>query len=211
MSHTVLDRIDARLQALGLKPATASRAAGLSADAIRNLQAGKAGSPTLRTVEALAPVLGTTPEWLAFGSGPEVLDDSIPPAMPVPLPVPRIAWVAASRFFEVADATTQTNADIVPCWGLPAGGRFVALSVRGDSMNRVAEDGATIIVNLKDRELYNKKYYVFQDVDHETTFKRFMRAPDRLDPYSTNPEHMPIPMSDSIRVLGRVVRVMQDL
>lgn len=63
----VLDRIQQRLKATGKSERGAAEEAGLSAAAIRNLREGKSQSPRLDTIRKLAPILESTPEWLAFG------------------------------------------------------------------------------------------------------------------------------------------------
>lgn len=73
MLRDVLERVESRLKALGLSANGASKAAGLSGDAIRNLRRaagddGRAGVST-RTITALAPVLKTSVEWLLNGTG----------------------------------------------------------------------------------------------------------------------------------------------
>lgn len=72
MLKDVLDRIEARLEALGMTATGASRQAGLSLDAIRNMRrkvlAGDINAGvSSRTIEALAPVLETTTSWLLTG------------------------------------------------------------------------------------------------------------------------------------------------
>lgn len=61
------ERIQERLRATGKSERGAAEAAGLSAAAIKNIREGKSQSPRLETIRKLAPVLETTPEWLAFG------------------------------------------------------------------------------------------------------------------------------------------------
>lgn len=74
MLSSVLERVEARLTALGLSANAASKEAGLSADAIRNLRRaaadpqGRQGVST-KTIMALAPVLRTSVEWLLTGEG----------------------------------------------------------------------------------------------------------------------------------------------
>lgn len=78
----VLDRVHRRLRLLNLSAQAASKAAGLSSDAIRNMErAVKAGGRqgvSTRTVAALAPVLQTTAGWLLEGAGDETTTDSVP-------------------------------------------------------------------------------------------------------------------------------------
>lgn len=71
MLDDVLERVEQRLKAVGLSAQAASLKAGLSKDAIRNMQRavqqkGRAGVST-RTITALAPVLDTTVSWLLTG------------------------------------------------------------------------------------------------------------------------------------------------
>lgn len=77
MLDDVLHRIERRLKKVGISATKASKAAGLSEDAIRNLrrasrdqEPGRAGVST-RTIQQLAPVLETTAGWLMDGTGEE--------------------------------------------------------------------------------------------------------------------------------------------
>ncbi len=70
MNQGLIDRITERLAAVGLKPRTASLRAGLGADAIRSILRGKSQYPRTDTLAKLAPVLGTTLEYLSTGQGP---------------------------------------------------------------------------------------------------------------------------------------------
>lgn len=72
MLRDILQRIEDRLAAVGLDPATASARAGLSKDAIRNIKRradeGKEDlGVSTTTLVKLAPVLQTTPAWLIEG------------------------------------------------------------------------------------------------------------------------------------------------
>lgn len=75
MLKDILARIQQRLEATNQSAAAASAKAGLSKDAIRNIeraveQEKEAGAST-QTLLKLAPVLGTTASWLIEGNGPE--------------------------------------------------------------------------------------------------------------------------------------------
>ncbi|MDB5603541.1 MAG: putative phage repressor [Bradyrhizobium sp.] len=79
----IVGRIERRLMALETNATAASRAAGLSAGAIRNLQRGAKGEIPVKggnakTFDALAPVLKTTVAWLTKGEEPEVSEDGVP-------------------------------------------------------------------------------------------------------------------------------------
>lgn len=74
----ILNRIDRRLEALGLNESSAPVKAGLSKDAIRNIRrAVKIGDESkgvsTNTLFALAPILETTVSWLVEGTGPEIV------------------------------------------------------------------------------------------------------------------------------------------
>ncbi len=81
----------------------------------------------------------------------------------------------------------------------------IALKVSGDSMDRFAPDGATIIVDYADKELVDGRLYVIRlNGDNETTFKKYRAAPPRLEPYSTGEYETIFPKGD-MEVVGRVV------
>lgn len=78
----VLARVQRRLKYLDLSAQAASKAAGLSPDAIRNMEravktGGRQGVST-RTVAALAPVLKTSAGWLLEGGDEGGTTDSVP-------------------------------------------------------------------------------------------------------------------------------------
>jgi hypothetical protein len=84
MLDQILNRIESRLEAVGLEPAVASVRAGLSKDAIRNIQravrSGKKGAGTsTETLIQLAPVLETTAAWLI--EGVDCGAENLPPSM----------------------------------------------------------------------------------------------------------------------------------
>ena len=69
-NQALIERINQRLAAVGLKPRTASLRAGLGADAIRSILRGKSQYPRTDTLAKLAPVLQTSLEYLSTGNGP---------------------------------------------------------------------------------------------------------------------------------------------
>lgn len=72
MLNNVLVRIEQRLAALHLSASKASLLSGLSSDGIRNLRravkSGERSGASIKTLEALAPVLGVTSSWLIDGT-----------------------------------------------------------------------------------------------------------------------------------------------
>ena len=199
--HDATRRIVRRLEELGIKPQTAALQAGLKKDVIRDLTRKPDVVPRLETLEALAPVLGTTAAWLAFGDrqwGAEGRATA----------VPVLSWVAATRFHEAGTNYSEVE-HYVPVVD-PPGKRCFALTVVGDSMNLVAPEGSTVIVNPDDDGLVVRRFYVFRQ-GAETTFKRFMMNPMRLEPVSSNPLHEAIELTRETHIVGRVIRVITDL
>lgn len=125
--------------------------------------------------------------------------------------VPQVSWVSASEMRPEAPVSITDAVSFIAVPELPPG-KWIALEVQGDSMDRVSPDGSIIFVNCSDQRLVNGKFYVFQDAtDHGTTYKRFRSNPDRFVPYSTNPDHEPIYPEGDYRVIGRVWRTHKDL
>lgn len=93
-------------------------------------------------------------------------------------------------------------------------GEFFALTVQGDSMDRLSPDGSVIVVNQADRTLVSGKAYVISQRG-EATFKLWRSDPPRFAPYSTNPSHEPIFVKSKTEaekmVVGRVKRTVLDL
>jgi repressor LexA len=88
---------------------------------------------------------------------------------------------------------------------------FVVI-VEGDSMDLVAQPGEAIIVEPRDRDLVNGGYYIIRNGEGETTFKRYIENPARLEPCSSNPEHEAIyPGQSPFEVIGRVRKKVTDL
>lgn len=105
MISEILQRIESRLKAVNLEPAVASTRAGLSKDAIRNIQrAVKNGSErsgiSTATLIQLAPVLETTAAWLI--EGVDCGAENMPPSM-------RRLW---SAFVAAADTSAEVQARI---------------------------------------------------------------------------------------------------
>jgi SOS-response transcriptional repressor LexA len=136
MLRDVLNRIEQRLKDLGLSATAASKKAGLSEDAIRNMRRAvekdeRQGVST-STIAALAPVLQTTAAWLVEGAG----------AGEQPM-VRILGLIGADTGGEIVYVTGQESWDMAP---VPPGGTSDsgALEVKGHSMRAIAEDGALI-------------------------------------------------------------------
>lgn len=127
MLKDVVERVDQRLKTLGVSASAASAKAGLSRDAIRNLQrAARDGSRqgvSTKTLTALAEALQTTPQWLLEGVGEEDIGEGT---------VPLVGYVgagAAAHYY----GDSPGELDRVPA-PKNATKDTVAVEIRGDSM-----------------------------------------------------------------------------
>ena len=134
------------------------------------------------------------------GSQTLQLPDGAKPVSSVPLlgEVPGGPWREAvrnaSRHIQVALPGTRPHA--------------YALTVSGDSMNRIVADGAEIIVDPDDLDLFDKWLYVVRNPDGEVTFKQYRDSPARLVPCSKNPAHETIPLAQrGFEIVGRVILI----
>ena len=126
--------------------------------------------------------------------------------------IPMVSMVSAGHL-KRQEAVTPTDVEKwIRLSDLPSGD-WIALTVEGTSMDRIAPEGSTLIVNRADDVLIDGKYYVFALGGGEATFKTYRRNPERLQPFSTNPDHMSIPVTDDtdLYVFGRVRRVIQEV
>ena len=149
-------------------------------------------------------------EWLYSGTG-EMRD--VPKPLPRPaIEVPVIGWVQAGGTSDIGQVLETPDLERVVADGLPAGEWF-ATDVRGDSMDRVAPEGARIFVNARDKQPVPGGFYLFS-LRGETTFKRYYDDPvPRLEPYSWNPLNRPIFLGGDSgwEVVGRVYRSILDI
>lgn len=190
-------RIEERLAVLGLSASAASAKAGLSRFAISNIQKNPNSVPRGQTLLQLAEVLGTTPEFLLTGQS-ETRGDV------VKLRIPLITWVSAGAM--ARDVGQQDIIGETEAVGLDPRGKWIALRVDGDSMDRISPPGSVIFVNLADRRLVPNACYIIVNGDSEATYKRFRANPPRFEPVSTNPAHEPIFPDGEPAVIGRVRR-----
>ncbi len=155
----------------------------------------------------MAPVyaekLGIDPGWLLYGEEQRERQ---------PIDVPLVSWVSAGKLQQSEGVTPAQIETFVPVSNLPRGD-WIALTVTGDSMNRIAPEGSIIIVNRADDALLNDRFYVFAASGGEATFKQWRRDPSpMLRPYSTNLDHLAIPAAaGEYYIVGRVRRIITDV
>lgn len=196
----ILERVDDRLQKLGISSRAASLKANGTPDVIRNWKT-KEVLPRIDTLAQLARALDVTPEWLAFGAGNEASHS-----------VPLISWVSAGAFGEADAVHDFEDATRVTATDLPDGD-WVALRVTGDSMDRISPPDSIILVNRRDKKLVANACYILQDGEGSATYKRYRPSPDRFEPVSTNTAHEPLfpDQGNMPAIFGRVGRTLLSL
>jgi SOS-response transcriptional repressor LexA len=202
--EAVIRKIDERLAVIGKRAATASREAGLSPDAIRNMRRAvksrSGAGVSMTTIAALAPILQTSAAWL-IGTADEPGAEGYV--------VPLLSWVSAGDMMreDVADDILGR----IHVTDLPPGD-WIALEVRGDSMDRISPPESKIFVDRRDKRLVPNGLYVIADDDGNATYKRYRPGPPmRFEPVSTNPAHEPIFPEREPLVVGRVKRSVLDV
>ncbi len=204
----ILDRVRRRLNSLGLSEHAAEQAAGARVGTIRNWRRG--ALPRIDTLRLIAPALHTTPEWLAYEAGPEDLREQS--KVHSSRFVPKISWVNAGSFAATDPVFDTDEFETIEVSGLPTG-RWVALTVQGDSMDRISPPDSIVLVNLNDRRLVPNACYIVQDGHGGATYKRYRQSPVRFEPVSTNPVHEALfPDHDNMpTIFGRVGRSYIDM
>lgn len=156
-----------------------------------------------KAAEKYASIFGVDAGWILYGGDPHAQTQDID--------VPLLSMVSAGNLRSHAAVSEHDILRRIKVGELPKGD-WIALQVDGDSMDRVAPDGAIILVDRSDDRLIDGKFYIFSLAGGEATFKRYKRTPQRLQPYSTNPDHMAVPADrDDLYVFGRVKRVIHDI
>lgn len=187
------ERIRARMKELRTTARAISMKTTGKPDFLRPVLEG--ASPRADNLEKLATALSVSVNWLLTGEGPA--PDSVPP-----ITVPLQTWVQAGVF--ALEDGQQEQIGEVAIGDLDPRGDWIALEVRGDSMDRISPPGSIICVDRKDTELVPNACYVLVNGAGETTYKRFRTNPMRFEPVSTNPAHEPLYPDEPPVIVGRV-------
>lgn len=122
---------------------------------------------------------------------------------------PLISWVQAGELSEVVNPYEfgEPEGEIAVEYDRDS---VLALRVRGSSINRVAPDGAIVVVDYGQQELLPNKFYVVRQ-DGDATVKRYSKRYNRFESYSTETGHPSVKINKDLTVVGRVVRVVTEL
>lgn len=181
------------LEALGLKIRDLAELSGVPENYLTK-SLGKTGRG-IKHVEmvAIERALAAKRAEVEGGEGEATLPalPKIPLLGDVPAGPPQQAIELSGKWHPVSDPDTPPRA--------------YALRVKGDSMDKLVPDGATITIDPDDRDLWDGAQYVVRTQDGEATFKEYHANPARLVPLSSNPAHTAIKLGDEpIEILGRV-------
>ena len=147
--RSVLARIDQRRHALVLSDRATSLAAGLSADALRNIRRqfreGDQSGLREETKRGLARALLTSVEWLMTGVGPEDYRAVAPPPRPRVQGLVVVGQVSAGRWLEDYAPDEPVGKSAIPFDPrYPVDWQYAFL-IRGTSINRIASDGDFLV------------------------------------------------------------------
>lgn len=127
---------------------------------------------------------------------------------PTVVEAPLIAWVSAGQLMSdsaIDEAIGTAKAVLGP-------GDWIALRVEGESMDRISPPGSIIFVDRSDKRLSNGGFYVIDDGEGQSTYKRFVAGEEmRFEPVSKNKELLAIYPDNEPTIVGRVKLTMLDL
>ena len=87
-----------------------------------------------------------------------------------------------------------------------AGPRAFAVTIRGDSMDKLLPEGGWAVIDPDQRSLFVGRVFLIQNEDGETTVKRYCGDPARFEPVSNNPGHRELDLAEvAYTVIGRVI------
>lgn len=198
MNDTVINYIRVIRKEKGMTSDKLSELTGLSPTYITRLENGKRNL-SVKNMMLFASALGVQPHTLITKSS----------ADPKVTEIPVLSWVQAGAFAEAIPEFDLSDCERVPVVNA-SNPHLFALKVRGTSMNAIAPDNSHIVVNPLDKDLIDGCYYVVI-LEDETTFKRYNAEPARLEPVSYDPVHKTIFPKNGTEVVGRVIKVVNDL
>lgn len=211
---TLQRRVRERMDAVEVKAAPLATKAGLGASFVRDILRDRTVSPSAANLAKLARALETTPAYL-IGESDEVLTSraSIPSQG-----IPFRGEVAAGIWIEVGEGQERPDEWLPfnPAPQYPEGAVY-CLTVRGDSLDKVAPPGTVLVcvdlitsgIDFKDGDLVIVERAKAQDSLLEMTAKRVraLNGGFELYPESSNPKWKPVHFPRGANSDGETVRV----
>ena len=213
MTETIIARNLKRLmeaRGYGRNKMKLSLDAGLNETAVRDILTGKSKDPRNSTLQALATALQCTINDIVMGSSDVLAQGGLKP-LDLPIVYAPLLTVAEFRDLLAGEEMNKPFRRVIP---LPYNrNTLVALTVASNAMNRVAAEGATIVVDYADIDLQDGKLYVIE-IDDNTTWRRYRatQGPERFEPESVEAGHPTVFLNGGFypRVLGRVVMTAKE-
>lgn len=184
-----------RQEVLRLSAKDFARQAGVSASYLYNVENGTRHPSGDVLVGIARAARLSLDEWILGATAAEAL-----PTHGVS-EVPLLSWISAGAMTK--EDVRDEALGVVRVAELPPGD-WIALEVKGDSMDRISPPSSRIIVNRRDKTLVANACYVIDDGEGNATYKRFRPDPMRFEPVSTNPAHEPIFPDNEPTIVGRV-------
>ena len=201
MNIEVLSRIEQRLSDLGLSASAASKRAGVSVDAIRNIRrsvaVGKKSGISTQTLGRLAVALETTPSWLLEGQG-DLASAKIE--------------TAAGRFEEPSSTYTPASleAPVAGSLQLEISADWTIMVLNTRFGGALANGKSLYYVDRADNRLSPGAVYICETTQFDYFVGKFCPTPDRLLGSSETVGPDELFLSDMTKLIGRV-RLVQTL
>lgn len=203
----ILDRIEQRLKDKGISASAASLAAGLSKDAIRNIRRARSlgidAGVNIRTVEALAPVLGTTKAWLLGEESESQASASHIPLIPMELLAEKKDAVLSGHFHGKA---VINNIQISS-----QGENLAATRLADMSLSHIIPKDSIVVVDLKQTTLIKGGIYAISPPRQSASLRVYEDSPDRFVPSSALPIFDSFFEIDQIGVIGRAIAIYKEI
>lgn len=181
---------------LGIDAKTAARRAGVALPTYYQFENGTR-LPAAETAVQISESFGfSLDEWLSGAT-----HEGQPAPYNAVTEVPFISWISAGAM-QQEDLRDEALGSMRVA-NLPPGD-WIALEVKGDSMDRISPPSSRILVNRRDKSLVPNACYVIDDGYGNATYKRYRPAPMRFEPVSTNPAHEPLFPDNEPTIVGRV-------
>lgn len=201
----IMENLPRIRKAKGFSQVKLAKEAGVSQQLISRLENGD--DITSKKLPELARALGVPVH--------EIDENFTPDREGAAIRAPLLSWVSAGALVKPDISVIDlSETEWTATMGLKPTGNWIALTVEGDSMDRISPPESVIFVDLKDRRLVPNACYVIEDAESgAATYKRYRPDPERWEPVSENKKHKAIPVKAdrAPRVIGRVRRTILDL
>ncbi|ECD7245092.1 helix-turn-helix transcriptional regulator [Salmonella enterica] len=225
MKTTLAERLKEARNARGLTQKALGELIGVSQAAIQKIETGKAVQTT-KLVD-IARALKVRPEWLGSGLG-AMTDDTIPPESEwgridawdknTPLPDDEVEVPFLKDIEFAAGNGSCTNEDyngfklrfskatLRRIGARTDGSGVLCFPARGNSMEPVIPDGATVAINCDDKRIVDGKVYAINQDGWKRLKLLYRTGPDKLSIRSFNSEEHPPEEAElsNVEVIGRM-------